>query len=165
MSIQPDDPQPAISPLSAAAEARPSACSFAVPFGYGSASDPPTEWADDDDPASPGNEDRTDAATDPSSFLLAVPGADPPGSVYGYNSATAYAAGIVVAKATKQQMANFAQSALFGSLGITKWEGQGNLSITARGLATSGEMVRNEGRYRGRQIVSRPGCAQRLRQG
>lgn len=120
--------------------------------------------ADDDNPASPGNEDKMDAAADPSSFLLAVPAADPPGSVYRYNSVTAYAAGIVLAKATKQQMASFARSALFGPLGITKWEwtsdaagytkGQGNLSITARGLATIGEMVRNKGRYRGRQIVS-----------
>lgn len=120
--------------------------------------------ADDDDPASPGNEDKMDAASDPSSFLLGVPAADPSGSVYRYNSVTAYAAGIVVAKATKQQMAGFARSALFARLGITRWEwasdaagytkGQGNLWITARGLATIGEMVRNEGRYRGRQIVS-----------
>jgi CubicO group peptidase (beta-lactamase class C family) len=119
--------------------------------------------ADDDDPASPGNEDKMDAAADPSSFLLAVPAAGPPGAVYRYNSVTAYAAGIVVAKATKQRMADFARSALFGPLGITKWEwasdaagytkGQGNLSITARGLATIGEMVRNKGRHRGRQIV------------
>lgn len=109
--------------------------------------------ADDDDPASPGNEDKMDAATDPLSFALAVPAADPPGSDYRYNSVTAYAAGIVVAKATKQQMASFARSALFAPLGITKWEwtsdaggytkGQGNLSITARGLAAIGELVRN----------------------
>lgn len=118
----------------------------------------------DDDPASPGNEDKMDAAPDPLSFVLAVPAADPPGSVYRYNSVTAYAAGVVVAKATKQRMATFARSALFGPLGITKWEwasdaagytkGQGNLSITARGLAAIGELVRNDGRYHGRQLVS-----------
>ncbi len=36
--------------------------------------------------------------------------------------------------------------------GYTK--GQGNLSITARELATIGEMVRNDGTYRGHRIVS-----------
>lgn len=118
----------------------------------------------DDDPASPGNEEKMDAAPDPLSFVLAVPAADPPGSVYRYNSVTAYIAGVVTAKATKQTMATFARSALFAPLGITKWEwasdtagytkGQGNLSITARGLATIGELVRNDGRYHGRQLVS-----------
>ncbi len=118
----------------------------------------------DDDPASPGNEDKMDAAPDPLSFVLAVPTADPPGSVYRYNSVTAYTAGVVVARATNQKMANFARSALFAPLGITKWEwasdaagytkGQGNLSITVRGLAAIGELVRNDGRYHGRQLVS-----------
>jgi CubicO group peptidase (beta-lactamase class C family) len=120
--------------------------------------------ADDDDPASPGNEDRMDAAPDPLSFVLAVPAADPPGRVYRYNSLTAYAAGVVVAKATNQRMASFAQSALFAPLGVTQWEwtadaagytkGQGNLSITTRGLAAIGELVRNDGHHRGRQIIS-----------
>ena len=118
----------------------------------------------DDDPASPGNEDKMDAASDPLSFVLAVPAADPPGSVYRYNSVTAYTAGIVIAKATKQKLASFARSALFAPLGIDKWEwasdaagytkGQGNLSITARGLAKIGELVRNDGRYHGRQLIS-----------
>ena len=36
--------------------------------------------------------------------------------------------------------------------GYTK--GQGNLSITTRGLAMIGELVRNKGRYRGRQLIS-----------
>ncbi|GAA0295248.1 serine hydrolase domain-containing protein [Sphingomonas oligophenolica] len=118
----------------------------------------------DEDPASPGNEDKMDAAPDPLSFVLAVPAADPPGSVYRYNSVTAYTAGVVIAKATHQKMASFARSALFAPLGITRWQwasdsagytkGQGNLSITARGLAAIGELVRNDGRHHGRQLVS-----------
>ena len=39
-----------------------------------------------------------------------------------------------------------------GSAGYTK--GQGNLALTARSLASIGEMVREDGEYRGRRIVS-----------
>ncbi|WP_298689261.1 serine hydrolase domain-containing protein [uncultured Sphingomonas sp.] len=118
----------------------------------------------DEDPASPGNEDRLDAAPDPLAFLLAVPRADPPGTRYRYNSATAYTAGIVVAKATAEQMADFARVSLFAPLGIRNWrwasdaagitKGQGNLSLTAREFARIGEMVRGGGKYHGRRIVS-----------
>ena len=118
----------------------------------------------DEDPASPGNEDKLDEAADPLAFLRAVPRADSPGSRYRYNSLTAYTAGVVVAKATGGTMADFARSSLFGPLGITRWswaadaagytKGQGNLSLTTRGFATIGEMVRGKGLYRGRRIVS-----------
>lgn len=118
----------------------------------------------DEDPASPGNEDRLDAAADPLAFLLTVPRADPPGSRYRYNSATAYTAGILIAKATGQRMADFARKSLFTPLGIRDWnwasdaagytKGQGNLSLTTRAFATIGEMVRGAGQYRGRRIVS-----------
>jgi CubicO group peptidase (beta-lactamase class C family) len=118
----------------------------------------------DEDPASPGNEDKLDEASDPLAFLLAVPRADPPGSTYRYNSLTAYLAGVVVAKATGRTMADFARATLFAPLGIRHWnwtsdaagytKGQGNLSVTARDFATIGEMVRGGGLYRGRRIVS-----------
>lgn len=118
----------------------------------------------DEDPASPGNEDKLDVAPDPLIFLRSVPRADPPGSRYRYNSVTAYAAGVVVAKATGQSMADFARTSLFLPLGIRRWEwasdaagytkGQGNLSLTTRDFAKIGEMVRGEGLYQGRRIVS-----------
>lgn len=118
----------------------------------------------DEDPASPGNEDKMDAAGDPLSFVLTVPRADPPGTRYRYNSVTAYTAGVVVAKAVGTNMAEFARTALFAPLGITKWQwatdnagytkGQGNLSLTTRSLATIGEMVREGGRFNGRGIIS-----------
>lgn len=118
----------------------------------------------DEDASSQGNEDKLDAASDPLAFLRSVPRDDPPGFRYRYNSLTAYTAGVVVAKATGQSMADFAQASLFATLGIRRWEwaadaagytkGQGNLSLTLRDFATIGEMVRAEGRYRGRRIVS-----------
>jgi CubicO group peptidase (beta-lactamase class C family) len=118
----------------------------------------------DEDPASPGNEDRLDAAPDPLVFLRSVPRADPPGTRYRYNSLTAYTAGVVVAKATGRSLADFARRSLFQPLGIHRWrwasdaaghiKGQGNLSLTTRDLATIGEMVRGDGLYHGRRIVS-----------
>lgn len=118
----------------------------------------------DEDAASPGNEDRMDASGDPMAFVRQVPSADAPGTHYRYNSATAYTAGVVVAKATREKMGSFARTHLFRPLRITHWEwqsdasgmtkGQGNLSLTTRGLASIGEMVRNNGRVQGRQIVS-----------
>lgn len=118
----------------------------------------------DDDPDSPGNEDKMDEAPDPLAFVLSVPRADPPGTRYRYNSLTAYTAGVVVAKATGKPLAEFAGAALFAPLGITRWQwaadaagytkGQGNLALTARSLARIGEMVRCDGLFAGRRIVS-----------
>jgi CubicO group peptidase (beta-lactamase class C family) len=105
-----------------------------------------------------------DEAADPLAFVLAVPRAEQPGQRYRYNSVTAYTAGVVVAKATGRKMDDFARTELFAPLGISHWQwdadaanytkGQGNLSLTARGLATIGEMVRAGGVYQGRRIVS-----------
>ncbi|WP_216666844.1 MULTISPECIES: serine hydrolase domain-containing protein [Stenotrophomonas] len=118
----------------------------------------------DEDPASPGNEDKLDEAAYPLAFVLAVPRATPPGQVYRYNSLTSYVVGVELAKAAGMSMADFARANLFTPLGITRWEwasdaagytkGQGNLSLTARDFATLGEMVRNKGLYNGRRIVS-----------
>lgn len=118
----------------------------------------------DEDPDSPGNEDRLDEAADPLAFALAIPSAAPPGSVYRYNSLTSYIVGILVAKASGRSMVDFADDHLFRPLGITRWrwasdgagytKGQGNLWITARGFATIGEMVRGQGLYQGRRVVS-----------
>lgn len=118
----------------------------------------------DQDAASPGNEDRLDDAADPLAFILALPREMPPGTRYRYNSATAYIAGLVVAKAARQSLADLARVRLFEPLGIMRWtwasdllgntKGQGNLSLTVRDFARIGEMVRNHGIYRGRRIVS-----------
>ncbi|MHA6770217.1 serine hydrolase domain-containing protein [Sphingobium ummariense] len=126
----------------------------------------------DEDPASPGNEDRMDEAPDPSAFLRAIPASGKPGLDYRYNSATAYAAGIMIAEATGEPMATFAGRTLFRPLGINRWKwdadasgytkGQGNLYLTARDLGRIGEMVRNGGRHRGKQIVSAQWIAQML---
>ena len=129
--------------------------------------------ADDEDPASPGSEDRMDEASDPVAFLRSTPRQDAPGATYRYNSLTAYATGIVVGRATGADLGTFAGTALFGPLGIADWrwnkdaaghtKGQGNLWLSTRSLATIGEMVRCGGEYRGRRIVSAGGIEAMLR--
>ena len=120
--------------------------------------------ADDDVPTSPGNEDKLMAASNPIAFLEGVPRARPPGSVYVYNSLTAYVAGLVVARAVDDNEANFARKTLFEPLGINQFawtsdplgntRGQGNLSMTTRDLSRIGQMVLDRGRWKGRPIVS-----------
>lgn len=118
----------------------------------------------DEDAASPGNEDKLDEAADPLAFALSIPGDAPPGTRYRYNSLTAYSAGILVERATGQDLETFARSALFEPLGIEHWQwgrdaaghpkGQGNLSLRARDLARIGQMVLDKGRYKDRQVLS-----------
>lgn len=127
----------------------------------------------DEDPASPGNEDRMDEAPDPLTFVAALPQADPPGTRYRYNSATAYVAGVAVSMATRTTMRDYARRHLFEPMGITNWrwdadavgmtKGQGNLSLTTRDLAKLGEMVRNGGAIDGRRILSTRWVAEMLK--
>lgn len=119
--------------------------------------------ADDENPRSPGNEDRLDEAADPVAFALSVPRREPPGTRYAYNSLTAYLAGLCVEGATGQPLDAFADAHLFAPLGIAHWrwqrdagghaKGQGNLSLRAGDFARIGQMALDDGRWQGRAIV------------
>lgn len=118
----------------------------------------------DEDPASPGNEDKMDEAADPVAFALATPAETTPGTRYRYNSLTSYIAGITVEKATGMDLEDFARVALFAPLGIQRWQwlrdaahhpkGQGNLFLRTRDLASIGQMVLDKGMYNGRRVIS-----------
>jgi len=118
----------------------------------------------DEDATSPGNEDKLDVAPDPLAFVLSLPRDTSPGTNYRYNSVTAYLAGIVVEKATGQDLEAFARIALFQPRGITHWQwgrdvaghpkGQGNLSLTARDLAKIGQLVLDKGMFQGQRVIS-----------
>lgn len=120
--------------------------------------------ADDADADSPGNEEHLDAAGDPAMFALTVPRRIAPGKRYVYNSLTAYFAGWAIAAAVRQPLDDFARTALFQPLGIERWQwrrdasghakGQGNLSLSARDFARIGQMVLDDGRYQGRQVIA-----------
>ncbi|WP_202423756.1 serine hydrolase domain-containing protein [Duganella margarita] len=118
----------------------------------------------DEDPASPGNEDKMDDAADPVAFTLATPAETTPGARYRYNSMTAYIAGITVEQATGADLETFARSTLFEPLGIQHWQwlrdtanhpkGQGNLLLRTRDLAKIGQMVLDNGMYQGHRVLS-----------
>ena len=120
--------------------------------------------ADDDDPATPGNESNLDQSADWIRAAYAVPVKRPPGEQYLYCSINAFLTGAIVENATKMPLDVFARKNLFHPLGIDRFEwrhvpvdrttGQGNLQITTRDAAAFGELYLQRGKYHGRRIVS-----------
>jgi CubicO group peptidase (beta-lactamase class C family) len=118
----------------------------------------------DADAASPGNEDKMDEAQNTDQFILAIPRAVPPGTLYRYNSLTAHVAGITVQQASGRDLEDYARTALFAPIGITQWQwardgsgrvkGQGNLSLRTRDLGKIGQMVLDRGVFDGRRVLS-----------
>lgn len=95
--------------------------------------------ADEDDPNSPGNEDRLNQSADFVNFAFQLPMQSAPGTVFRYASVNAFLAGALLENAAGLRLDRFAVRHLFGPLGIEKyvWEagprdrvtGQGNLSL------------------------------------
>lgn len=120
--------------------------------------------ADDDDPATPGNEDKLDESTDWMKTVYAVPMKRAPGEKYLYCSINAFLAGAIVENATKSPLDHFARTHLFGPLNIRnlRWRhvpvnrttGQGNLEITARDAAALGQLMLTDGVVGGRRLIS-----------
>ena len=120
--------------------------------------------ANDDDPASPGNETRLDASTDWMKSVYEVPMKAPPGKQYIYVSINAFLAGAIIENASQIELDKFAFQNLFSPLGIAryKWRhvpidrttGQGNLEITTRDEAALGQLFLEKGQYDHRKIVS-----------
>jgi CubicO group peptidase (beta-lactamase class C family) len=121
--------------------------------------------ANDDDPASPGNETRLDASNDWIRSVYAVPMKYSPAKKYVYVSINAFLAGAIIENASRMRLDEFAKQNLFSPLRITQdyWRrvpidlptGQGNLSITTRDEAAVGQLVLQGGQYRNHQIVNR----------
>lgn len=121
--------------------------------------------ADDEDPASPGNENTLDQSTDWIRTVYAVPTKRTPGVQYQYCSINAFLSGAIVENASHVKLDQFAKINLFEPLGIEKYgwrhvpiertTGQGNLSITTRDEAAIGELMLNDGVVKGRQVLAR----------
>lgn len=88
-----------------------------------------------------------------------------PGSEFGYSNLTAHLAGVVVAKACSQSLAVLAGDYIFepieGQMGTWSYDpnhynyGSGALSLTARDAARFGQLYLDQGRYQGRQVISK----------
>ena len=126
--------------------------------------------ADDEDPSTPGNEDRLDESRDWMKTIYAMPMKTQPGQKYIYCSINAFLTGAIIENASKIPLDVFAQQNLFDPLGIRnfKWRhvpvnrttGQGNLQITARDEAEIGELILHNGQLGDRQIVN-PGWVEK----
>jgi CubicO group peptidase (beta-lactamase class C family) len=126
----------------------------------------------DDDPSSPGNEDRLDASSDWIRAVYAVPVKLVPGAKYVYCSLNAFLNGAIVENVSHMPLSQFAKTELFDPLGIQRfiWRkvpvdrntGQGNLSITTRDEAAIGLLMLSDGVVNGRRILSHDWIAKSL---
>jgi CubicO group peptidase (beta-lactamase class C family) len=121
---------------------------------------------EDDDPNSAGNENKMYGTADWVKFILDVPMLDSPGAKARYCSGGVITLGKIVEKVSNQSIYEFSKKYLFGPLGVTNynWEFQpdashedsyGQISIRPRDMAKFGLLYLNEGRWNGKQIISK----------
>lgn len=98
-------------------------------------------------------------------YLLRKPMAETPGMAWNYNSATMHLLSIILTKASGESTYDFALAHLFKPLGIQKsrWEqlaggynnGGAGLELHPRDMIRLGQLIANQGRYKGQQIISK----------
>jgi CubicO group peptidase (beta-lactamase class C family) len=107
---------------------------------------------------------KMEAAADPYRFVLGQPVVAPPGTRFHYNNGSVEVIGAILHKVTGAPLDQFAKAALFDRLGIADWEwgrmangnigAAGDLRLRPRDLAKIGQLVLDNGVWRGRRIVS-----------
>jgi CubicO group peptidase (beta-lactamase class C family) len=128
---------------------------------------------DDDDDASPGNEDAMQAQRaepDWYRFTLALPRAHPPGTTYAYCSGGINLVGQVVGQATRTWLPSFFERAVARPLGIAHYAvnlmptgeayAGGGLQLRPRDLLKLGQLYLDGGTWRGTRLVSAAWVAQ-----
>jgi CubicO group peptidase (beta-lactamase class C family) len=124
-------------------------------------------WAEGRKVANDADDDQYDLqeAEDPIELVLTRESVAPPGTKFNYSGGLTQVLAAVVEQSTGRPFLEFADSALFGPLAIEDWEwfSLGNarpaawagLRLTARDMAKLGQVYLDDGRWRGRSIVSR----------
>lgn len=105
-------------------------------------------------------------------YVLDLPMAAEPGTVWGYNSGASVLMGAVLRQATGKPVADYARAHLFGPLGITDfhWKEsptgeqntEGGLYLRTEDLAKLAWLYLNGGEWQGKQIVPRSWVEQSL---
>lgn len=135
-----------------------------------------TAWdCDDDNAFSSGNEERMYVSEDWTAFALNLPlrgyapwhrrpQDSPYGRTFSYCTAASFLLGAVVERATGQPLARFAHDALEQPLGMVavQWNrasegvgmGGGGTRYRTRDVAKFGELLRDQGRWQGKPILS-----------
>jgi CubicO group peptidase (beta-lactamase class C family) len=119
--------------------------------------------ANEDDPQTPGSEDRMEATQDWVRFALDVPMVAPPGQRWAYASINTVLLGAIVSSVTGRDLEDWANEKLFAPLkfGPYHWRrgpqghvaAQGNLSVRPRDLLKFGLLFLQQGRWGDRQLV------------
>jgi CubicO group peptidase (beta-lactamase class C family) len=123
-----------------------------------------TQWDEDIPYTNPANSEiQMEDAKDRLRFVLDRPIVEEPGKRWVYNGGASALLGALIAEGTGQRLDEFAQEALFGPLGIAEsnWSSgrdgapsaASGLRLTARSLARIGQLVLEDGKIDGRQIV------------
>ncbi|MBN8988617.1 MAG: serine hydrolase [Rhizobiales bacterium] len=122
-------------------------------------------WDESRNWKSPGNNERQLLeAKDPCRYVLEQPMASPPGTSFNYSGGATSVLAAALAKAVGQRIDIYASEKLFEPLGITDFEWRtftgsaevaafAGLRLRPRDLAKLGQLVADEGRWNGRQIV------------
>lgn len=108
--------------------------------------------------------DRMWSGEDIIALVLGRPVVAEPGDEFVYSNGISTVLGAIVARASHMDVAAFSEEYLFSRIGIEEYHWQdypdgttdtdGNLALRPRDLAKIGQMVLDNGRYNGEQIVS-----------
>ncbi|GAB5521949.1 MAG: hypothetical protein RhofKO_42000 [Rhodothermales bacterium] len=112
-----------------------------------------------------GQEDRMYRSKDWVHYFLSLSRSYAPADTTLYCTGGVVALGAAIAEATEQDLAAFADEALFGPLGIENYQWArfdedrqvdtgGHLLITPQGLAKIGQLVLQKGKWNGEQLIS-----------
>lgn len=123
-------------------------------------------WNEQDVPYSDASNDIVQLflVPDPVAHVLAKPLADPPASRWYYNGGGTNLLGKIVERASGMRLDEFAESVLFGPLGIrdAKWQfvqpefvyASGDMTMRPRDMAKIGQMLLDGGVWAGERILS-----------
>lgn len=97
--------------------------------------------------------------------ILEHPAAHKPGTKFNYSNGDAHLLSVMLQKALKQPLSEYADEKLFKPLGITDWKwatdpqaytiGCWGLALTTRDMAKLGELFLNGGQWEGKGLISR----------